>query len=147
MDWAKCPGGVPIDAVCDCCFADRLSQMSRCLEKRIPGTSYTPKIDCSKVRKSGIMTTRWPDTGMFACPMTQTMHGVCYLSRKPGRYPSESNDILIFYLIRRGLEPTQQSDIRQSDIHTIPQNWKSEESKFREWHSPAQWPNVLLGPL
>ena len=38
-------------------------------KKRIPRTSYTSKIDCSKVRKSGIMTTRLPDTGLFACPI------------------------------------------------------------------------------
>ena len=85
--------------------------MSRCPEKRIPGTSYTLKTDCSKVRKSGIMTARLPDTGPFACPMTQTRHEVCYLSRKPGRHPSESNKILIFYLTRRVLELTQQSQL------------------------------------
>ena len=54
------------------------------------------------------MDIRLPDMGMFACPMTQTRHGVCYLSRKPGRYPSELNKILIFYLTRRVLELTQQ---------------------------------------
>ena len=53
-------------------------------------------------RKSGNMITRLPDTGLFACPMTQTRHGVCYLSRKPGRYPSESNRISIFYWTRKG---------------------------------------------
>ena len=33
---------------------------------------------------------------------TQTRHVGCYLSRKPGRYPSESNKISIFYLTRKG---------------------------------------------
>ena len=109
------------------CFTrdlDSLAGFLRCPDVRkkvIPGTSYTPKTDFLKVRKSGIMTTRFPDTGLFACPMTQTRHGVCYLSRKPGRYPSESNKILIFYLTRRILELTQQPQLGwESDTHTIP---------------------------
>ena len=58
-----------------------------------------------------IMTTRFSDTGLFACRITQARHGVCYLNGKPGRYPSESNKILIFYLTRRVLELTQQPQL------------------------------------
>ena len=54
------------------------------------------------------MTVRLTVMGLLAYPMTQTRHGVCYLSRKGGRPPSESNKILIFYLTRRVLELTQQ---------------------------------------
>ena len=93
--------------------------MSRCPGKSEPMTSHTPKIDCSKVRKSGVMTTRLPDAGLFACPMTQTRHGVCYLSRKPGRYPSESNKILISCLTRRVLELTQQPPARCLSGRTV----------------------------
>ena len=62
------------------------------------------------------MDIRLPDMGMFACSMTPTRHGVCYLSRKPGRSPQapetfESKQISIFYLTRKGSDQASDSNI------------------------------------
>ena len=84
------------------------------------------------------MDIRLPDMGLFACPMTQTRHGVCYLSRKTGRYPSESNKILIFYLTRRVLELTQQPQLFSEN----PKIKKSENPGIRrgrrQWAEPLE---------
>merc|ERR1712023_32078 len=53
------------------------------------------------------MRVRLPDAEMFAYPTTQTRHGICYLSLKPGGHPPESDTILTVYLTRGIYEQTR----------------------------------------
>ena len=110
------------------------------------------------------MNIRLPDIGVLAYPMTQTRHGVSYLSGEPGRHPSESNKILIFYLTRKGGGQASHSNkiphalFESSGMqpfpyptigypYIIPQNRDLKNPNSGQFHSPAQWPNVLMGPL
>ena len=132
-------------------------------KKRIIGTSNIPEIDYTTGRKPRIMTVRLPDMGLLGYPMAQTRSGVCYLSRKAGRPPSESNKISIFYLTSKEAgQPSGSNSIphalfESSDIQTFPYRafGYSYLSKIGNLKNPnsgvflilARWTNVLWGAL
>ena len=116
-------------------------------KKRIPGTSYTPKIDCSNFRKSGIMTTRLPEKGLLACPIdSDKAWGMLFESEawKGSGQASDSNSIPHALFESSGMQIFPYPAIGYPNIQKkrISENPNSGES-----HLPAQWPNVLLGLL